>query len=152
MLPERTVIDLLVDRTQMRQLVHQGLKAIPLRVPAYKNRLATLQRHSAYPPAKYVLDHGLANQENLPAVRHWLGPDAGPSFTRQLGDILAPDRSFETSHPKIVSGEQPYVAKTSAKKDFINCHERSSADLSCAIPDAPIDAAFESVNLSTILP
>jgi hypothetical protein len=92
------MIDLLVDRAQMRKLVHQGFEAVAPRAPAYKNRLAILQCHSAYATAKYLLDYGFANHIDLPAVRHWLRPDAGPSFTRQLGYILAPDRSFETSH------------------------------------------------------
>jgi hypothetical protein len=98
MLPKGAMIDLLIDRAQMRKLVHQGFEAVASGAPAYKNRLAILQCHSAYATTKYLLDYGFADYIDLPAVRHWLRPDAGPSLTRQLGYILPPDRSFETSH------------------------------------------------------
>jgi hypothetical protein len=98
MLPARSVIDRFVDRPQMRQLVHQSFEAVAPRMTADQDSLAIPQHHSTYAPPEGLLDDGLAHHIDLPSVGHRLRPDAGPGFPRQAGDILAPQRSFETSH------------------------------------------------------
>src|ERR1700704_2713709 len=98
MLPARSVIDRLVDRPQVRQLMHQRLEAVAPRVTADHDALVMPQHHAAYAAPERLLDDGLAHHIDLPSIGHRLRPDAGPGFPRQAGDILAPERSFAPSH------------------------------------------------------
>ena len=70
--PARTVILLLVERSQMRQLVDQSLETVTLRMAPNQDRFTGRQRHAAHPATVRLLDHGLAHQQYPPSDRHRL--------------------------------------------------------------------------------
>src|SRR5579863_6881397 len=74
-LPERSVVGVLIERAQMCEFVDESLKAVMLRVAADQDGFAMLERHPADLAPVDALNHGLAHQVDLPSRGHWFGPD-----------------------------------------------------------------------------
>src|SRR5579864_9284051 len=69
-IPDGSVIDRLVQRSKMREFMHQRLEAIVFGVATHQNSLVASQQDAANRSSVYSLNYSLADQIDAPILSH----------------------------------------------------------------------------------
>ena len=97
-IPDGSVIDRLVQRSKMREFVHERLEAIVFGVATHQNSLVASQEDAANRSSVYSLNYSLADQIDAPILRHLIASYSQPGLPGEFGDFLASYCAIRISH------------------------------------------------------
>jgi hypothetical protein len=97
-IPDGSVIGRLVQRSKMREFVHERLEAIVFGVATHQNSLVASQEDAANRSSVYSLNYSLADQIDAPILRHLIAPYSQPGLPGEFGDFLASYCAIRISH------------------------------------------------------
>jgi hypothetical protein len=97
-IPDGSVIDRLVQRSKMREFVHERLEAVVCGVATHQNSLVASQEDAANRSSVYSLNYSLADQIDAPILRHLIAPYPEPGLPGEFGNFLASYCAVWISH------------------------------------------------------
>ena len=92
------MIDRLVQRSKMRDFVHERLEAVVFGVATDQNSLVASQEDAANRSSVYSLKYSLSDQIDAPILRHLIAPYPQPGLPDEFGDFLASYCAIRISH------------------------------------------------------